>query len=218
MKKSIWFLIVSIILSGCVSTKNVSVPTDTINKMKGKSLIVTTGEKPDFAAVTAGKAMFGMLGAMAMIGHGNEIIKKNNVNDPALYIGSRLAKDLSNKRKVKADLKVKIESTDDISKLTKKYNNKNYILDIRTINWSFAYFPTDWNNYRVIYSNKLRLIDVHDNKLIAEGFCSQIPEQTEKSPSYDQLVDANARGLKNELKSSADKCLQEFKKNIFHIK
>jgi len=218
MKKSIWFLIISIILSGCVSTKNVAVPTDTISKMKGKSLIVTTGKKPDFAAMTAGKAVFGMLGAIAMISQGNKIIKENNVNDPALYIGSKLANDLSKKRAIKADSKVKIESTDDISQLTKKYNNENYILDIRTINWSFAYFPTDWNNYRVIYSTKLRLIDVHDNKLIAEGFCSQVPDQTEKSPSYDQLLEANAQGLKNELKISADKCLQAFKKNIFYLK
>jgi hypothetical protein len=217
MKNGIGLVIVSMILSGCVSTKNIAVPTDIVTKMKGKTLIVTTGEKPDFSAVTAGKAAFGLIGVIAMVSKGNQIINDNNVNDPALYIGGSLANALSKKRAIKVDTKVRVELTDEITDLTKKYNNKNYILDIRTIDWSFSYFHMDWDNYRVIYSNKLRLIDVHNSKVIAEGFCYQAPYQTEKSPSYDQLVGSNAKVLKNELKIYADKCLQEFKKNIFRL-
>jgi hypothetical protein len=57
----------------------------------GFILVVTTSDRPDFAAMTAGKAMFGMVGAFAMISAGNKVIRENNVEDPAHYIGSELA-------------------------------------------------------------------------------------------------------------------------------
>lgn len=39
-------------------------------------LTVTSRQKPDFSAMTAGKATFGLLGAAAMIFEGNSIIQK----------------------------------------------------------------------------------------------------------------------------------------------
>lgn len=46
---------------------------------------------PDFAAYTAGKAGFGVIGVALIIKAGNEIIRENAVEDPAIRIGQELA-------------------------------------------------------------------------------------------------------------------------------
>ncbi|UFH58330.1 hypothetical protein [Sulfurovum mangrovi] len=219
MKFKIYFLIIlSVLFTGCVSKKNVKMKDSTAMQMKGKTLVATVSEKPDFSAMTAEKAVFGIIGAAAMIGDGNRIVKENDVEDPARYIGEKLANDLKNKRSIKVASVANIEESDDINELANKYNKNDYILDVRTINWSFIYFPTDWDNYQVMYASKLRLIDVKNKRMIAEGFCQNEPEeQTENSPSYDQLVADQAKVLKKELQKKSDKCIQEFRGNILNI-
>ena len=66
---------------------------------------------------------------------------------------------------------------------------------VRTVNWSFAYFPTDWNSYRVIYSAKLRLTDTRNRKVLAEGFCARIPEKSDSAPGYEELLADQEEGL-----------------------
>lgn len=185
--------------------------------MKGKTLVVTTSDRPDFAAMTAGKAMFAVVGAFAMISAGNKLIRENNVEDPAHYIGSELAGFLSQANALKYSSAVKATPTDDIGELIKQSDGADYILDVRTINWSFAYFPTDWDNYRVIYSAKLRFYDAKSETLLAEGFCSRVPEQTPESPSRDELLADHASRLKQELQISAEECLKKFKTDVLAI-
>ncbi|MET4693035.1 hypothetical protein [Endozoicomonas lisbonensis] len=110
-----------------------------------------------------------------------------------------------------------ITDSSDVNTVSSLYNNSDYILDIQKVNWSFVYFPTDWNNYRVIYTSKLRLIDSRRSKVIAEGFCSRIPVESDSAPSYDELLKNKAEGLKKELELAARYCIQEFKTNVFEI-
>jgi hypothetical protein len=81
---------------------------------------------------------------------------------------------------------------------------------VRTINWMFAYFPTAWTRYRVMYSARLRLIDVKRSQVIAEGSCSRIPEETPNAPTFDQLVADKAALLKRELAVAAEHCARVF--------
>ena len=215
MLKKISIVISLLALAGCVSTKNVRIDQHHSEIMHGKTMSVTTSDKPDFAAMTAGKAMFAMIGAIAMINKGNEIVRTHDVSDPASYISEALADQIAAAHSVSLVRPIVAEKDDDIGVLMASVrSNSAYILDIRTINWSFAYFPTDWNNYRVIYSAKLRLIDVNGKQVIAEAFCSRVPDQGPESPSYDQLLDNNAERLKQELKQAADYCIQDFQQKV----
>lgn len=98
--------------------------------------------------------------------------------------------------------------------LAAQYSDADVLLDVQTINWSFVYFPTDWNSYRVIYSAKIRVIDVKKSKLLAEGFCSRIPENSETAPSHDELLADQAARLKQELRIGADHCVEEFRNKV----
>lgn len=200
------------LLSGCVSTKNVPINDTATNDLTGKSITTTKREIPDFAAMTAGKAMFAMVGAVAMISAGNTIIKENNVEDPANYISNSLIAGLSEKYNLTVLANGgKLVASESPDKLASQYNEAQYLLDVRTINWSFGYFPTDWDSYRVIYSAKLRLINTQNGEVVAESFCPRIPEKTASAPSYKLLLADNAQRLKDELRASADYCIAEFK-------
>eukprot|EP01156_Anaeramoeba_ignava_P006762 Anaeramoba_ignava/a349491_7.p2 GENE.a349491_7~~a349491_7.p2 ORF type:complete len:168 (-),score=20.43 a349491_7:53-556(-) len=167
--------------------------------------------------MTALKASFGLIGSAAMISEGNDIIRNNAVENPANFISSELSVMLSKKynlEKVESMEYVESQTTTDIAKL---YSTADWIIDVETINWSFVYFPTDWNNYRVIYSAKLRLIDSRDKKMIAEGFCARVPEEDDTAPSYDELLEKKAERLKFEFQKSALYCIDEFKKNVLKI-
>lgn len=203
---------------GCVSTKNVPVADNDIDDFRNHTVTVSKRGVPDFAASTAGKASFGLIGAAVMISEGNKIIRENEVEDPANYISDQLVSVLSDKYGlVSIDTNASELESEDVNNISRVCKDADYVLDVRTINWSFIYFPSDWNNYRVIYSSKLRLIDTKKSIAVAEGFCSRVPEKDENAPSYDELLSNNAERLKNELKVSADHCIDQFKKNVFML-
>ena len=183
-----------------------------------RTVAVSSREKPSFAAMTAGKAQFGLLGAAAMISAGNTIVRENNVEDPAVYIGNALAARLSEKLGLQvSDNGGKVTDVTKPDQLATQYAGSDLLLDVQTVNWSFVYFPTDWNNYRVIYSAKLRLIDTRNRKLLAEGFCAHTPADAEGSPSRDQLLADKAARLKSELRIAADHCVPDFAAKVLGI-
>ena len=218
MKKIALIISSLILLSGCVSTKTVKVNKEELKLLKPSSMALTSREKPDFSALTADKAMFALVGAVASISAGNKIIFQNNIEDPANYIQAELAKEISTSYNLKINTEeVKKIDTSKVSKIAENFPESDLVLDIETTNWSFVYFPTDWDNYRVLYNAKLRLIDTKSSSIIAEGFCSQVPKQTDSSPSYDELLANKAERLKQELKVAANKCISEFKTNVLGI-
>jgi hypothetical protein len=198
MRRMMVLLAGLVTLAGCVSTKNVPLQQARMASLQGKTLTVVKREKPSFTAMTAGKAAFGLIGAAAMVAKGNSIVQENNVEDPAGYIAKELAGDLA---AVYSMTIVPVEGGADL------------LLDVRTVNWSFAYFPTDWNSYRVIYSTKLKLTD-KSGKVLAEGFCARIPEKSDGAPGYEELMADQAARLKQELKAGADQCIGEFRTKV----
>jgi len=201
-------------LAGCVSTKTIKIDQTHSDAMHGKTMAVTASDKPNFGVMTVGKVMFGLVGAVAMISEGNKIIKTYDVADPAEYIGESIAAKISDIHSVSIEDSVIAESDGGVDALAEKYLAKDFILDVRTINWSFGYFPTDWNSYRVMYSVKLRLIDTSTREVVAESFCARIPVQTPESPSYDQLLENGAERLKSDLRVEAEYCINEFQNKI----
>lgn len=218
MIKAIVVVGTALLLAGCVSTKNVKADISALQDNQYRTMTVTVREKPSFSAMTAGKAQFGVIGAAAMIAAGNRIIRENDVADPSVYIGEQLA------AVVAANLGVqlagnggRVTSSTKPRELAAQYAGSDLLLDVQTVNWQFAYFPLDWNNYRVIYSAKVRLIDTRTSKLLAEGFCASLPERSEDSPSRDQLLDNGAEGLKRELRVAADRCIPQLAWNVLGV-
>lgn len=219
MKNAIVALAAVLALSGCVSTKNVKADMAALQGASYRSVAVASREKPDFGAMTAGKATFGLIGGVAMIAAGNRIVRDNEVEDPAVYISAELSRKLAEKLALESHAAAgKTAHSDDVGALAALYaNDADLLLDVRTINWSFVYFPTDWNSYRVIYSAKLRLIDTHSKKVVAEGFCARVPEKSADAPSHDQLLADRAARLKQELRIAADECIAHMNTQVLGV-
>jgi len=202
------------LLVSCVSTADKALSSSSV--LQNKRVSSTYRDKPAFAAMTPGKAAFGVIGAAAMISSGNNIVRSNNVADPADGISKELMTAAIKKSGVKpvGTVKVTDENPASIAKLAP---NADYVLDVRTINWSMVYYPMHLGTYRVIYSAKLRLIDCKTGKVVAEGFHARIPERNDQSPGYDDLVDHQAAGLKKELQIGAKEAEATFKSNILKL-
>lgn len=203
-------------IGGCVSVKHLPLSTEHASRLRGQTMQRSEYEKPDFSAMTAGKVRFGLLGASAMIRAGNEIVSENEVDDPAIYIGQKIAEDLSRRYELQLSASPPGEAkSDSLSDLVETYGATALLLDVKTINWSFLCFPTDWNNHKIRYSVRLCLIDTTRKMVIAEEFCPYQPEYEDSNdaPSYEDLMADRASGLKSALRTAAEHCIAFFKDN-----
>ena len=168
MKKLIISAILIATLSGC-ATKTIPLSPNVGNAYRGKSITYAVREKPSFSAMTAGKAMFGAIGGAAMVVKGNEIVRENNVPDPATTIGATLVNDLATKYGLIVKKPTKRTSSKKPTQVASDYSNADLVLDVRTKGWGFVYFPMDWNNYRILYNDELFLIDTAKSEVVASG-------------------------------------------------
>jgi len=211
MRKLCLVLVTSVVMYGCATLNQKPLDSKATN-LSGTTVTYTARVKPSFAAMTAGKAAFAMIGAVAMISAGNNIISHNKVPDPADTIASGLAKELESDygaTLVMPPIGVDEDSPSQIAARTK--GAARFVIDAQTINWSFGYFPTDWNHYRVIYVAKVRIIDIQKKTVVAEGFCKHIPDSNLNAPTYDELLADEAAGLKSRLNDIANECMQSMK-------
>jgi hypothetical protein len=202
--------------TGCAAVQK-PITEDVAKSLKGKHAAAVAAETPSFTAMTAGKAMFGVFGAAAMISEGNALVAKHGVQDPAVKLSADLAQELGRKLGVSVAAPSGPAASDDIDDLATRHPNEDLVLDVRTVGWSFGYFPTDWSHYRVIYSVKARLIDVKTKEVLAEGFAQRVPDYTPDAPTYDELLASNAARLKAELNKAAKECYAELLQRTFRL-
>lgn len=204
-------ILLSSALVGCVSTKTVGVAPNVLDGYHGDSLTVSHRGEGGFLAQTSGKAMFGAIGAVAMIHAGNELIHEDQVPDPAGSIARTLQGDLVRRNGMKSvDTTVSTDTTD-VAKLASQYQSADLLLDVYTTYWGFVYFPTNWAHYKVLYTARMRLIDTKSAKVLATGFCSRKQETSPTAaPTYSELLGDHGALLKKELAQAADTCAEEF--------
>ena len=207
-----------IVLAGCVSTRNVTVSNERTKDWQGKTIAVTTRPRADFVAMTAGKAAFAVVGAVAMIEAGKTIVKENEVDDPAPVLAQSLIKVAETHYGVMPAMNASVPiDTTDVPKLAHAASGADLLLDVQSMGNQFRYFPTDWSHYAVDSAFKVRLIDVHAGSLLAEGFCRQTTQKDQSPPTKSELLADKAARLKSILATQRDACLQELKRDVLGI-
>ena len=171
---------------------------------------------PDFAAFTPGRAVLGPIGGASTVDRGNQLISEHGVADPAGAIAGALAQELSQRLALTLASHTVQLDTDEVAPLAKTFPDADLLLDVRTINWLYGYFPTAWNRYWVLYTARVRLVDVKRGQVLAEGVCSRkAPEDSSNARSEEELLANSAQHLKAELANAAQFCLQRFRSATF---
>lgn len=209
--------LISFLGAGC-AVKNVPLPQESMPTLQGLQVAQTRYAKPQFEAITAGKAMFGVFGAVAMLSAGNKLVAENGIQDPAPQISEALAKNLTERLKLRPIQVNGAELTSDsVEDLVKTAQPVELLLDVKTIRWGFLYFPTDFSHYRLLYSFRVRLIDTTVGKVLAEGWCFQPDERHPNPPTYDEMMANSAAWIKQELTSAAGRCAEQFRKETLSL-
>lgn len=217
MKKAIIAATLVSLLSGC-ATKNIPLTTNVGSAYRGKTITYSVHETCDFTAFTADKAMFGAIGGVTAVSKGNKLISENQISDPSATIGATLVNDLASKYGLIVKQPTKRTSSKKTEQIAQDYRDADLVLDVQTRNWGFFYFPTDWSHYYIMYSAKLQLIDTKQSKALASGSFSYDSKDNSKYPSYGQLTNNNAEGLKQEIIKARDQCIIESRQRIFNAR
>ena len=213
-KRAICAIIVTASLAACTTATRTPLSPGPA-QLSGKKIVLTQYPAPDFAAFTPGKAALIVRGVGVMIVEGNEIVRANGIEDPALTIGQGLATRLSEERGVMLVSNQNIvAASDDVQSLVSTYRGADYLLDVKTFIWMFDYYPADRSHYKVTYAARMRLIDASSRKVVAETSC-ETARGDEKNPvTRDQLLNNNASLLKTYLNKSASDCVDLLARDI----
>lgn len=188
--------------------------------LAGKSLAVTRrGVLPSFMAMTAGKASFALIGAAAMASDGNRLVKENNIADPADTVEAILTPAFIKQYGVTpaSPSGHSITPGNDLKQIIGAAPGADLILDIRSIGWNFAYYPTHWATYWVGYGVEVQLIDTKAAKVLADARCATNTNKNAAPPSRESLTTNGAQLLKDVLSSLSWDCSRQLASDEFHI-
>jgi hypothetical protein len=207
MKKIILITALVAACSGC-ATKPISLAPSALENFRGKTIACSVPPAPSFEAMHGGKSLLGRsIGQIAQTIKGDQIIRDNQIADPAQETGRMLAGELA----VAYDLKV----LPPVQPEHKKSCQADLILETRTTYWGFCYFLSDWNNYFVTYRSSVRLIDTRTGTCLAADEALFDGRNGSLPYSYDGLTGGQATGLKAELKTAQEKSAAEFRQTLF---
>jgi hypothetical protein len=205
-----------------VSAKDKITPltADAAAQIQNKTFIVTRHAKPDFTAMTAGKASFALLGAIAMVKEGNEIVQENHIPDNAEILESVLVPVLIKKYAMKlVDENANHTALVKPEEIAKEQTQGDYILDIASLNWMSLYYPGNWSEYHTFYMGQARLIERATGKQLSSMTCviNGRKEKNKFPPSKDDMLADQAQLLKDMLASQGWSCAQHMAKDEFGI-
>ncbi len=202
---------------GCAGTQKKAVDQSILPTLKGKSIVQVQRESPTFVAMTSGKGMFALAGVAAAAAEGNQLVKNNQIKDPALSIGESVSAALvANYGLVDKGQSDAVLDTNDIAQIATQAEDSDYALDVATNGWSFIYDGFRFSEYIVGCSVKLRMIDVQKAKPIAEGICAYDTKTAGKpNVSYETLLENDAAYIKQTLADASKFCSEKFLTELF---
>ena len=208
MLRAVATVVFALCVGACANQSPAPLSAASLGKLQGKSVLATQYEKPDFVALNMSNAVFGMLGGAMMIAEGNQIVRENQVPDPAQDISSALQSRLTAAQGTRPMPVSKKTSDQAISAAAVVAANpgSDYVLDVKTVDWMMNYYPGDTTHYRVTYAAKMRLIDAATNSVVAEAGCKTVQGDDKNPPTRAQLLEGKAALLKSYLSKAAATC------------
>jgi hypothetical protein len=219
MKQSLsCVLLVAAVAAGGAQAKPKMIPlTDATGAaLSGHTLTVTRHPRPSYAAMTAGKAMFGLFGAGAMIAAGNKIVDDNHVADPGDLVARELAPAIAKRYGMTlVPAGTPVITVDKPAQIAATQSGVDYILDVQSTGWMSAYYATDWDHYWIAYSVQIRLVDAKSRALVSNMACFSTTNKQPNPPTRDAMLANGAQLLKDVTAAHGWTCLHLLAKEQF---
>ncbi|WP_447595518.1 hypothetical protein [Stenotrophomonas rhizophila] len=186
--------------------------------LRGKTVALTRHEPPSFMAMTAGKASFALFGAAAMASAGNELVRQNAVPDPAGLVRDQLGGALGQAFGAQL-LPLDATATKAVkpAELARLHADADYVLDVRSGGWNYAYFATQWGRYWVGYSVQVTLVETGSNRVVSNLACAANTINDGEPPTREALHADQARLLKHVTAALGARCVQVLGREQFRL-
>lgn len=210
-------LLCVVFLAGCVSTRTAQIENGKAGALRGKTVAVTTRPRAGFAAISRGKAMFGVIGGVAMIEGGRELVQEDDIQDPTPVLSRALILAAQTQYGIvpASTAPVQIDTTD-VLKLADAASGADVLFDVQQTGSQFRYIGFS-SRYVVESGYKFRVIDVHSRALIAEGFCFKSTKDDPTPTTHDELLANKGALLKQTLDVQRDQCASQFEAQVLNI-
>lgn len=186
--------------------------------LQGKTAAVTLHETPSFVAMTAGKATLGLLGAAGMMKAGKDFVRDNDIRDPSVLLRDRLGALLHEVHGLEVRPVDTVETKEKKSaKLAALHGDADVVLSVRSIGWSYAYYPTDWSHYWIGYGATVELIDAKTGKPLSHIDCGASTRDSAVRPSLEDIRANGAQLAKDVLEGLGWQCVRQVAKEAFRI-
>ncbi|MHB1955857.1 MAG: hypothetical protein ACYCOU_19165 [Sulfobacillus sp.] len=160
--------------------------------------------------MTPGKALFSGFGAYAGVQEGKRWMTKYQVPNPAALVEHELANTLQQR-----DLIGKVSPApqglpdDKIAHLQKAFGHHGLVLDATMLQWNVMYYPLAFGRYRMMYAERVRLVDLAQGKTVWQHVCKVRTNNSATAPSFDEMQANNGAVLKQFTRKLAQRCTQE---------
>lgn len=218
MRTLVAMSLAALLLAGCASIPTQSVANQSMAAWRGKTVAVTSRPRASMLMMTAGKAAFGLIGVAAAVSAGNDIVKRDNIPDPAQQVAHDLLQ-IAEKQYgiVPASLAPVRVDTRNIADLASAARGADLLIDVESTGQGINYFASDWSHYWLQSGLILRVIDVHTATVVGQAVCGQNTLHQPNPPSRKDLLANDGQVLKSMLAAQSDACRDQFANTVLRV-
>jgi hypothetical protein len=176
------------------------------NPYQGMTLSTVTYTMPSMTMLTAGKAAFGALGGLMMMGDGDKLVHSFGLTDPAIAISAGLTPLVAARYQTAGTVALAGQPDNDRDLLAKAAGNQGLVVDVETRTWLVNYFAFDWGHYRLMYNARARLIDGKTGKEVHRIDCDFDTSDAPNRPDFDTMTANNGAILKDWMAQASAAC------------
>lgn len=206
------------ISTSCVSTKNAGLSAADRAAMRGKTVTVTSREKPHHWVMKQSAVMVAALGGAiggGIVGsiaekEGAEQVAKHQIANPNNTMTSAVQKNLVAKTGLKLVPSRGITKAFDPKEVAKENPHTDYVLDCFTTAWMGNYYPLRMGKYFITFGAKMQLVETSTGRVVAEGFSVYQGKDSDHASDYDGIYSNGAAFLKAETKTGTDGAIDKF--------
>jgi hypothetical protein len=154
---------------------------------------------------------------------GRKLLQQDSIDDPAEQINTALVKALVDRYGVKPTVEG-LPVTDPVDLATASQSATRvpdapvrYVLNVRVVEWSLSRFAAHPKQYYQRLAVVVRLVDVRQAEILAQGSCDIDPGYIGTDPTADEMLADQGRLLRQQLQADVDECTQDLEAGTFGI-